>query len=135
MLKFFSAIKGAGLLWPLLAIFISMSVALAGTGWLLKNAWQKNGQLSGEITQWHAANDAWSKSWQVREAEFDAAQARMQQREADFQRIEGERNAYQEKLRAILRDSPDDNCGLRPDIWLLIKDSAAGNAAGSLSGG
>lgn len=135
MLNIWTAITGGiGKLWPQIAIVGALLAALGTTGWLLKNAWQSNGELSAQLEQWQAANAAWSASWQQRETEWQAAQTRLQQREADYQRIEGERNEYQQKLRAILGDSPADNCGLRPDIWMLIKDSAAGNPAGSLPG-
>ena len=135
MFKLFSAITGGiGKLWPQIAIVGALLAALGTTGWLLKNAWQSNGELSAQLEQWQAANAAWNAWGNQREAEWESAQLRLQKREADYQRIEGERNDYQQKLRAILSDSPADNCGLRPDIWMLIQDSAAGNPAGSLPG-
>lgn len=133
MLKLFSVVKGAGLLWPLLAIFATLTTALAGTGWLLKKSYESNGQLSSQIEQWQAANDAWSASWQAREQQFESAQLRLQQLSRDFQQIKEARNAFEQELQTVLRDRPAADCGVRPDIWLLLEERAKA-ANRSLSG-
>ena len=112
----------------------ALLASLVGTGYLLKQSYAENGKLENQIAQWQSANEAWSLAWQKREAEYLAATARMKIREADYQRIEGELNDYQEKLRNLLASGPNNDCGVRPSVWMLIKDSAAGNAAGSLPG-
>lgn len=119
-----SLLSGKGLLIVLIA-------ALAGSGWLLLRAHQKIGTLSASVEQWQAANKHWAEAWRQREAEIKAAQQRMSEREQQYQIIEGQRNEYQKKLNTLLHDSPAADCGVRPDLWLLIRESAR-DATGSL---
>lgn len=128
MLKIISSIiSGKGLLLLLVA-------SLAGSGWLLLKANQEIGQQEAENSQLMLINKQWSVKWQARDTEYKSAVARLSVREAAYQKIQGELNDYQEKLRAILADSTGDDCGVRPSVWMLIKDSAAGPATGSLPG-
>lgn len=108
--------------------------SLAGTGYLLKQSYAENGQLKTDLKYTKASNVAWQKRFVDQKQEYTQAINRLTKREADYQRIEGELNDYQEKLRTILADSNRDDCGVRPSIWMLIKDSAAGNPARSLPG-
>lgn len=108
--------------WLLIAIGISLT-----SGWLLLNAYQKLGESKAETANLHIANKAWLQFWKDKKMEFDLAQKRLEVREQEYQKIEGQLNEYKAKLREIIGDSSD--CGVRPDVWLLIQDSAA---AGSL---
>lgn len=111
-----------------------MAVALLAVGLLLKSSYEANGRLSTEVEIWQAALADWQESYAHQQKELEAAQQRLQRRELAYQQIQGKVYDYQNQLRAIVNDSPDDRCGVRPDIWMLIKDSAAGSSPAKMSG-
>lgn len=106
-----------------LAVYFMLAGLFITGGYLLKESYQRNGEIAEQLKYSKRANLAWLDSWQQREDEIKKAQARLTRRESDYQSIEGQLNEYQTKLKTLLADSAD--CGVRPDVWMLIKDSAA----------
>lgn len=106
-----------------LAVYFMLASLFITGGYLLKESYQRNGEIAEQLQSSKRANLAWLDAWKTRETEIKAAQARMTKRDADYKEIEGQLNEYKAKLREIIGDSSD--CGVRPDVWMLIEDSAA----------
>ena len=108
----------------------ALLASLAGSGYLLKQSYADNGRLENQVEQLKATNEAWATSWLEREQQHAAAIARLSKRELDYQLIRGEFDDYQEKVAGVLAGTDRIDCGLQPDLWMLIKETAR-NAATS----
>lgn len=131
--------KGLGFI-PFNKALIVAVLACAALGWMLLQQHQKTGELEAQLSQWQQANEHWSQAWQAREAEHLAAQARMDKRDDNYRKIQGDLNDYRKRLQKINAQNDGADCRISNDAWVLIRDSAknpigaARSAAGSESG-
>lgn len=96
-----------------LIIIAVLMASLAGSGWLLKNAYEDNARYKYEVEQWKAANDNSIKAIQD-------LQVRLLQREHDYNYVRGQLNGARKKLEDIKDETDCLDSDVPTDLRMLF---------------